>query len=102
MPAMSPLLGAFAGVVLLAASASADPTWVSGINVQQACDDQWGAGLSAGFDTDFPSAYSWKCMKGTDVRLRVDLDAWCKKHEGADTYADPQGGGPWDWACYRP
>ncbi|KAK0705639.1 hypothetical protein B0H67DRAFT_594616 [Lasiosphaeris hirsuta] len=48
-------------------------------------------------------AYSWKCTTyPIAIYFSVDVGAYCRRRYGSNAYADPQGGGAYDWGCYFP
>jgi hypothetical protein len=45
---------------------------------------------------------SWYCSTTTGAYGSIDVSAYCLKTYAKGAYADPQGGGIWDWGCYYP
>ncbi|KAK3360557.1 hypothetical protein B0T25DRAFT_565434 [Lasiosphaeria hispida] len=79
-------------------------TWAGGVDMNQQCAWQYG-------DTFFATqpfwpygdAYTWACATyGQAVYYSVDVGAYCRRRYGGNAYADPQGGGAYDWGCYFP
>jgi hypothetical protein len=104
MLAPSSIFGVVAGLVLLAAPASAR-TWAGGVDMQLACRQQYGDGYEAGIIPSTGSgAYDWRCIlpPNTIDRFPINVDAHCALTYGNGAYGDPQGGGPYDWGCYWP
>ncbi|KAK3346067.1 hypothetical protein B0T25DRAFT_633668 [Lasiosphaeria hispida] len=91
--------GMVAGLVLFADLAAAR-TWAGGVDMQQACNWQAGSGYTAMVAGN--NAWSWICFKNEGDWTGVNVDAYCKQRYGNTAYADPQGGGPYDWGCYYP
>lgn len=88
------IMAVVAGFLLLANPAAAR-RWAGSINVEAACIKQHqtgGASCSGG-------ANNWKCRPNG---YNVDMNQACKDSYGDSAYADPQGGGCYDWGCYFP
>jgi len=99
--------GLVAGLGILVAAFAVGPTeaafartWAGGVVVEEVCPHQYGSEwktvLTGG------SAFDWWCVNTTrpaDPLRPVDMNFYCNwKYGGA--YADPQGGGAYDWGCY--
>ncbi|KAK3346502.1 hypothetical protein B0T25DRAFT_583682 [Lasiosphaeria hispida] len=97
-PSATSLLGTAAGLVMLAAPAQAR-TWAGGVDMEQACDWQYAPNWSAVLIVQ--SSSGWICTDGTAIRS-IDVGYFCRRRYGSNAYADPQGGGPYDWGCYFP
>ncbi|RFU77518.1 hypothetical protein TARUN_4732 [Trichoderma arundinaceum] len=96
------LLSVIAGLALLSAPASAR-TWAGGVNMIAACQEQHGGVWQAILNCDKCNAYDWMCYDpDTGEWASVDVNAYCAQTYGGGAYADPQGGGPYDWGCYFP
>jgi hypothetical protein len=96
MLAPSGIFGVVAGLVLLAASASAR-TWAGGVNMQAACQEQYANSSEQGIPNG-SGAYDWYCYDpNTGNSGGVNVDEYCQFTYGGSAYADPQGGG-----CYYP
>ncbi|OIW27638.1 kinase-like protein [Coniochaeta ligniaria NRRL 30616] len=97
----SGILGVVVGLILLAAPASAR-TWAGPVDMQKACQQQYDAGFTAGLhcNTAPCNGYDWRCYDpDKSNEYTVDVSGYCNRnYNGA--YADPQGGGPYDWGCY--
>ncbi|TGJ82071.1 hypothetical protein E0Z10_g6686 [Xylaria hypoxylon] len=97
MPALSGIFGVVAGLVLLAAPASAR-IWAGPVDINEACGQQYGGGWKASLDGG--SAYDWSCVNSAGAHKSINVDAYCSQKYGNAAYADPQGGGAYDWGCY--
>lgn len=98
------ILSAVAGLATLATPVSAR-TWAGGVNMRDACHEQQGNVWSAGFVDPGTSAYDWRCfdISGANrAATSIDVDLYCSTTYGNGAYADPQGGGAYDWGCYYP
>jgi|SRR4051812_28275955 hypothetical protein len=90
-----------------AASVSAR-VWAGPVDMTKACHWQYGYNYTDGLDTSngVPRANSWRCCNAVNVCNQVDVAGFCLKaygtRNGQAPYADPQGGGPYDWGCYWP
>ncbi|PSR84023.1 hypothetical protein BD289DRAFT_434946 [Coniella lustricola] len=92
---------AVAGLVLLARSVTA-ATYVGGVDMQAACQEQYANSSEQGILTG-SSAYDWVCYNpSTGASGSVDVNEYCQYTYGGSAYADPQGGGAYDWGCYVP
>jgi len=101
MLAPSGILGVVATLVLLAAPASAR-IWAGSVDLDVACQEQYDNGSEYAILTG-SDAYGWICYNPkTGSSGRVDVDVYCAHTYGGNAYADPQGGGPYDWGCYFP
>jgi hypothetical protein len=101
MLAPSGIFGVVAGLVLLAAPASAR-TWAGGVNMQAACQEQYANSSEQGI-LNGSGAYDWYCYDpNTGNSGGVNVDEYCQFTYGGSAYADPQGGGAYDWGCYYP
>jgi hypothetical protein len=101
MLAPSGIFGIVAGLVLLAAPASAR-TWAGGVNMQAACQEQYANGSEQAILNN-SGAYDWSCYDpNTGKSGGVNVDEYCQFTYGGSAYADPQGGGAYDWGCYFP
>ena len=96
MLAPSGIFGVVAAVVLLAAPASGR-TWAGGVDMDEACYEEYGRGWKGSLDGK--TAWDWSCTDGVGTHLAINVDAYCSGYGNA-AYADPQGGGAYDWGCY--
>jgi len=74
MHAPTAIFGAIAGVILLAAPASAR-TWAGGVDMNEACTFQYGGGWSGSKDGD--KAQNWSCVDGAGNHKPINVDAYC-------------------------
>jgi hypothetical protein len=108
------ILGTVASLMLLAAPAHAR-TWAGTVDMIDLCKKaQADAGLDAADegpwtpntgDKTNPSAFDWVCTDDHgNGNTHLDMSGWCKYKytDQPNAYADPQGGGPFDWGCYYP
>jgi len=74
-------------------------TWAGEVSMDEACryqyDFEW-VGYVSG-----PRAYDWSCVNQyrPEGNRAVDVNLYCNWRYGG-AYADPQGGGAYDWGCY--
>lgn len=99
MLARSGIFGVITSLVLLVAPASAS-TNAGGVDMQQACLEQYGSGWTAGYYAG--SAYNWFCVNSAGTKESINVDEYCAVTYGKNAYADPQGGQVFDWGCYWP
>jgi hypothetical protein len=97
MLAPSGIFGVVAGLVLLAAPASAR-IWAGPVDMNEACTQQYGGGWTSSLGGG--SAYDWSCANAGGTHNPINVDAYCSQKYGNAAYADPQGGGAYDWGCY--
>lgn len=101
MLAPSGIFGVVAGLILLAGPASA-ATYAGDVNMQAACQEQYADSSEQGISGG-SSAYDWYCYNPeTEATGSVNVDEYCQFTYGGSAYADPQGGGAFDWGCYYP
>lgn len=90
------------GVVAFAAAYLALPvaarTWAGGVDMNQACSEQYGGGWTAKLSGS--SGNDWSCVDSSGNSKSINVDAYCSQTYGNAAYADPQGGGAYDWGCY--
>lgn len=102
MLAQTTILSAVTGLFMLAGTASAR-TWAGPVDMNQACKWQHGDQYYAyEFGGD---ANGWVCLcngNGCESFRDIDVAAFCRRRYGGNAYADPQGGGLYDWGCYFP
>jgi hypothetical protein len=101
----STIFGVVAGLALFTASGLASPAtdissgwWVSGVDMIDLCHFQYGDGYNP--EVRGNDAYAWRCSHN-GIYYGCDIAAWCRHKFGDSAYADPQGGGVNDWACYK-
>ncbi|OIW25391.1 hypothetical protein CONLIGDRAFT_685237 [Coniochaeta ligniaria NRRL 30616] len=96
MHAPTGIVGIVAGLVLLAAPASAR-TWAGGVNMDEACQEQY-ANPSEQAIRSGNGAYDWWCYdpNGSGHGGAINVDEYCKVTYHGNAYADPQGGGAFD------
>lgn len=99
------ILNAVAGLALFSAPVSAR-TWAGSVNMDDACHEQQGSDWAAGtIATGNDSAYDWRCFDTSGAyrpEREIDVSLYCSTTYGNGAYADPQGGGFYDWGCYFP
>ena len=77
--------------------------WAGGVDMNQACKWQHGNDWWARVDPQsVATAWDWQCYRGSSEVRGVDVGAYCRQRYGGNAYADPQGGGAFDWGCYYP
>ena len=113
MFAHSTILGAIVGFALLAgptaaiAVPAADDSanalqalqaraYISGINIQLACTQQWGINWLA--DKTGDTCYDWKCVDQSGQLEGLNLDLYCTRNYGSNAYATCSGG-VYNWEC---
>jgi hypothetical protein len=77
---------------------------ISGINIQSACDNQYGRGTTA--ELYGKTVINWNCRYtvGGHImsRLNVDLNRECRRIYGRSAYAAYTNYyNPYSWGCYR-
>jgi hypothetical protein len=106
MVGIATLTTALSGVAMLVVPVAAMPAaargpYAGGVDMNAACNNQWGAGWSGGNDStnDAPGgAFNWYCANGPE-RRNIDVNAYCSQTYGG-AHADSQGGKKYDWGCY--
>ena|ERR1700753_47641 len=91
-----------AGLVLLGRPAAANP-WIGSVDMNAACQEQYNDPTAwASWYCCSYTAYDWLCFDASgDVTYGgIDVNAYCHATYGKCTWANPQGGGLDDWACY--
>jgi hypothetical protein len=89
------IFGVVAGLVLLAAPASADV--VGGLDIVAACHEQYGSTWAAAHSGN--GAYDWYCVNSDNGNTGgLNLDAYCATTYGPNTFA-VSNGGLYDWTC---
>jgi surface antigen len=72
---------------------------LGGVNMQQACNTQYGLGLTA-VATNANSAYSWQCV-GPGVSRGINVTAECAAQYGNGAVADVTNpDSAWSWYCH--
>ena len=72
---------------------------LGGVDMQRACDTQYGSGLRA-VATNANSAYSWQCV-GPGVSHGIDVTAECRTQYGNGAVADVTNpASAWSWYCH--
>ncbi len=104
MVTFTTILSAAASLALLTAPVpAAAREWAGPVDMEKACKLQWGDEFRAGRRGD--SAFDWYCWSPTRDGLGMDIEGFCRtygKRNEKWPYADPQGGGAFDWGCYWP
>ncbi|KAK9445277.1 hypothetical protein VB005_00385 [Metarhizium brunneum] len=108
MFAHSPILGAIISLALLAGPSAAaaaavpdsmpalQPRITSGIDMNAACQWQYGGDYTSG--TIGTGCYDWMCWKSGEQSGGLDLNAWCRRQHGPQSYASCSGG-RYNWVC---
>ena len=81
-------------------AAPARGPWAGSVDMEQACKQQYGNDWTA---VSGSNAYDWKCSRpSTGQTATIDVNGYCSHNYHNNAYADPQGGGKYDWGCYFP
>jgi len=110
MFAHSAILGAIVGSALLACPAAAIAVpdsayalqalqaraYISGIDIQLACSQQWGNNWLA--DNTGSTCDDWKCVNQSGELQGLNLDLYCTRNYGSNAYATCSGG-VYNWEC---
>lgn len=106
MFAPTTIIGAAVALLLAASPVSAGVAapargpWAGGVDMEAACKQQFGSDWTA---QSGKGANDWLCIKhSTGQSGTLDINGYCSKTYGGGAYADPQGGGKYDWGCYFP
>ncbi|KAM7205405.1 hypothetical protein V8F20_003174 [Naviculisporaceae sp. PSN 640] len=76
-------------------------TYAGAVNMENACFWQYGHGYSAWYEGT--TAYDWYCSGCRSCgKHSINVTAYCRIRYGPTAYADPQGGGLFDWGCFFP
>ena len=86
-------------VLLAAAPVSAEFIFFGGVNVDEACKQQYGSNFSAHGVGN--GKFDWRCTSGNDSR-GVDIGRWCKGKYGDSAYAVNNNGDLFGWNCAIP
>lgn len=89
-----------AGAALLAAAPAAARSWAGGVDMAAACHEQYGENYMTTHSSILGD--SWYCYTTDGAYGSIDVSAYCATTYGGGAYADPQGGGAFDWGCYYP
>lgn len=92
------IVNVVATLVLLGAPVSAR-TWAGPVDMNQACSEQYGGGWTSSCG-GCGSGNDWYCYDAAGNTHPINVDAYCSQTYGNAAYADPQGGGAYDWGCY--
>ncbi|KAK4665433.1 hypothetical protein QC763_401745 [Podospora pseudopauciseta] len=71
--------------------------WLSNIDVQAACKEQYTNEYVAIDNGNGCGA--WQCVINNN-RYSVNMDSYCVRHHGGEAYASCGGGTKWDWQCH--
>ncbi|KAK0666066.1 hypothetical protein QBC41DRAFT_231514, partial [Cercophora samala] len=71
--------------------------WLSNIDVQAACKEQYTNEYVAIDNGNGCGA--WQCVINNN-RYSVNMDGYCVRHHGGEAYASCGGGTKWDWQCH--
>jgi hypothetical protein len=91
----------FGGV--MGASSAHAATALGGVDMQRACNDQYGAvyGYVAKVMNQ-SDAYSWRCTKPWDTTRGIDVNAACARQYGAGAWSGLRNRyNPYTWFCQR-
>lgn len=101
--ATAALVGAGATTVLATATPASASVYLGGVDMQRACNDQYGASLGLLAEvTNQRDAFSWRCTAPFDRTRGIDVNKACVTQYGRGAYAGLRDGrNPYSWYCQR-